>query len=78
MLKKANNENGGLDFFLAAQDYAKVQLEEEDNEKDRSYWQGVKDGLRKCFAIFTNDSKWSVLCRAALLQRPGNAYDRWE
>jgi len=52
-------------------------LEESDNEKDKSYWQGVKDGLRKCFAILQNDPKWAVICRATQ-ERPPAAYDRWE
>ena len=77
MTEQYADEYDGLGYFLAAQDYAKVQLEESDNEKDKGYWQGVKDGLRKCYAIFQNDPKWAVICRATQ-ERPPAAYDRWK
>lgn len=50
-----------FEIFLAAQEYAKIQLEEATDPKSELYWQGVKDGLRKCYAIFTNDPKWEAL-----------------
>ena len=70
--------DSALDLFLAMQDYAKVQLEESDNEKDKSYWQGVKDGLRKCYALFTNNPQWSVLTGVSTQERPQGAYERWD
>ena len=49
-----------FEIFLAAQNHAKIQLEAAES-KDKQYWQGVKDGLRKCYAIFTNDPSWEAL-----------------
>ncbi len=67
-----------LDLFLAMQDYAKVQLEESVDDKGKSYWQGVKDGLRKCYALFTNNPAWSVITKVSTQERPRTAYERWE
>lgn len=64
-----------LDLFIKAQDYAKVKHEEATLETDKLYWQGVKDGLRRCFSIFTNDPKWDVVART--MNRPEDAYGRW-
>jgi len=58
-----------FEIFLAAQDYAKVQLDEA-AESDKQYWQGVKDGLRKCYAIFANDPKWDGLSGGSPQPRP--------
>ncbi len=69
-------EYDGFELFLAADNYAKIQLEESDSKTDQSYWQGVKDGLRKCYAIFQNDPKWASIWRTR--ERPESAYDRWE
>jgi hypothetical protein len=58
-----------FEIFLAAQNYAKIQLEEA-TESDKQYWQGVKDGLRKCYAIFTNDPGWMALGGGSPQERP--------
>lgn len=74
----SETRDDALDLFLAMQDYAKIQLEESDSEKDRSYWQGVKDGLRKCYALFQNDPAWAVLTTTSTQERPQSAYERWQ
>lgn len=61
-----------LEAFLIAQNYAKEQMEKADT-KDKLYWQGVKDGLRKCYAIFTNDPAWNTLGGGSPQERPAGA-----
>ena len=70
-------QDEALDLFLEMHDYAKVQLEEAQSAEDRSYWQGVKDGLRKCYAVFENDPRWAALCSTGTQQRPPTANDPW-
>ncbi len=77
-LRLIESQDGALDLFLAMQDYTKVQLEESASEKGKSYWQGVKDGLRKCYALFTNNPQWVVITRVSAQERPLTAYERWE
>ena len=61
-----------LGSFLDAQDHAIEQLAEASTEQDKYYWQGVKDGLRKCYAIFTNDPSWDAMGGGSPQQRPDN------
>lgn len=61
-----------LDSFLAAQDYARERHEGANAGQDSYYWQGVKDGLRKCYAIFTIDPSWEALGGGSLQKRPDN------
>ena len=50
----------GFEQFLAAQKHAKIQMESADQWQDKMYWQGVKDGLRKAYAMMTNDPRWTA------------------
>jgi len=59
-----------FEIFLAAQTHAKIQLEEATDESDKQYWQGVKDGLRKCYTIFTNDPGWEAMGGNSPQERP--------
>ena len=64
------NENyDAFEIFLAAQTRAQIQLEEAES-KDKQYWQGVKDGLRKCYSIFTNDPGWEAVGGNSPQERP--------
>ncbi len=51
----------GFEQFLAAQEHAKIQMETADTKQEKMYWQGVKDGLRKGYAIMANDHTWTAL-----------------
>ncbi len=64
-----------LELFLAAQDHAKEQLEESATDREEAYWQGVKDGLRKCYAIMTNDPTWAGMGAGSPNWRPGEMAD---
>lgn len=50
-----------LDLFLEAQDRAREEHDEASTSDEKAYWQGVKDGLRKCYAIFSNNPRWQQI-----------------
>jgi len=54
----------GFEQFLAAQKHAKIQMESADQWQDKMYWQGVKDGLRKAYAIIANAPEWIAVGRS--------------
>jgi len=69
----------GLDQFLAAQEHAKIQMESADQWQDKMYWQGVKDGLRKAYAIMADEPEWIVLGGNSDADlRPVSNYDLWK
>ena len=59
-----------FELFLEAQAHAKEQLEYAVSKSDRLYWQGVKDGLRKAYAIFANEPGWVALGSGSKQIRP--------
>lgn len=59
-----------FDLFLEAQNHARCMLEESASESDRMYWQGVKDGLRKAYAIFANEPEWAAVGALSPQGRP--------
>ena len=65
-------DQDAMDIFLELQDHAKDQRWLAKTENEMQYWQGVKDGLRKCYAIFTNDPNWEILGRSSPVERPEN------
>lgn len=50
-----------LDEWKAAQEYALKEHRAAETQVMRAYWQGVKDGLRKCLASFANAPESEVL-----------------
>ena len=65
-----NQYEDEFELFLDAQENAKEQLEIAQSEKDRVYWQGVKDGLRNCYAIFANAPEWVAVSGNSPQGRP--------
>lgn len=62
-----------LELFLETQERAKIQLESAKMRNDKMYWQGVKDGLRRCYSIVTSDPCWDALGGSSLPRRPEGA-----
>ena len=72
--KVDTDEPTPLAQFLGKQDYAIMELANVRFHDDKMYWQGVKDGLRQAYALFTTELSWAKLCESSNGPRPDGAW----
>jgi hypothetical protein len=63
-----------LALFLDMHDYA-IEQTRSAKRQDKAYWQGVKDGLRKAYSLFTDEKYWARICDSSMAMRPENAWN---
>ncbi|MCK5564520.1 MAG: hypothetical protein KAJ07_04685 [Planctomycetes bacterium] len=56
--------------FHEMHEYARKKHSSAETEKDKAYWQGVKDGLRKLYGIININSRWDDISKSSNYIRP--------